>query len=202
MTSKLFLLISVLAFTLLSFIHPYEMGTWWMEAAPVLIGLPILICTRKSFPLTQLLYILLWLHALTLLLGAHYTYARVPLGEWAQEAFNFERNHYDRFGHFMQGFVPAIVARELLLRTSSLKSGKWLFVIITLSCLGISAIYEMIEWAAAAIGGQAAEAFLGTQGDVWDTQKDMAWAVTGAVISQLILGRYHQRQLERMSAQK
>jgi putative membrane protein len=178
-----------------SFIDPHDRLTWWLEAAPVIIALPILIVTHETFRLTRLIYLLLLFHAVVLLVGAHYTYAEVPLFNWIRDEYGMARNHYDRVGHLMQGFVPAMVARELLLRTSPLKSGKWLFVIITLSCLGISAIYELIEWVAAATSGEAAQAFLGTQGDDWDTQKDMALAGLGAILALVFLSRWHDRQL-------
>lgn len=197
---NIFFLVTVILFGVWSYIDPAERGTWWLEAAPVVIALPLLAATAKRFPLTPMLYALIWLHMLVLLLGAHYTYAHVPLGEWAREAFAFDRNHYDRFGHFMQGFVPAMIGRELLLRTSPLKSGKWLFALLVLSCLGISALYEIVEWIAAAIGKQGAESFLGTQGDVWDTQKDMAIAALGAAAALLILGKRHDAQLLRLSS--
>jgi putative membrane protein len=138
---------------------------------------------------------LIWGHGLILLVGAHYTYAEVPLFNWLRDAWDLSRNHYDRVGHFAQGFVPAIVARELLIRTSPLAAGRWLFAVVTLSCLGISAAYELVEWAAAASTGEAATAFLATQGDIWDTQKDMALALVGAIAAQVTLGRTHDRQI-------
>jgi putative membrane protein len=138
---------------------------------------------------------LIWGHGLILLVGAHYTYAEVPLFNWLRDAWDLSRNHYDRVGHFAQGFVPAIVARELLIRTSPLTAGRWLFAVVTLSCLGISAAYELVEWAAAASTGEAATAFLATQGDIWDTQKDMALALVGAIAAQITLGRIHDRQI-------
>lgn len=181
---------------LVSGIGPYDRTTWWLEVAPVLIAAPILVATRARFPLTPLVYRLLFLHALVLMLGGHYTYARVPLGFWAQELFGLARNHYDRVGHFMQGFVPALVAREILVRTSPLaKSPRWLFFLVCCVCLAASAVYEFVEWWAALLGGEAAESFLGTQGDPWDTQWDMFLALVGALASQLFLGRAHDRAL-------
>ena len=176
-------------------IGPHDYLTWFLEVAPVLIGIPILVWTRQRFPLTPLLYRLLLLHALILMVGGHYTYAQVPLGFWMQDAFDFSRNHYDRIGHLMQGICPAIAARELLLRTSPLRPGRWLFVIVFLCVLGISACYEFTEWWAALLGGDAAGAFLGTQGDVWDTQWDMFLAGCGAIAAQVLLARLHDRQL-------
>ena len=181
-------------------INPYDRATWWMEVAPVLIGVPILVGTYSRFPFTPLIYRLLCLHALILCLGGHYTYARVPLGFWAQELFGFARNHYDRVGHFAQGFVPAMVAREILLRTSPLRPGKWLFFLVCCVCLSISAAYEFVEWWAALIGGESAAAFLGTQGDQWDTQADMLMALLGAILAQLTLAGVQNRQLARMGA--
>lgn len=170
-----------------------------MEAAPVLVALPLLALTYRRFPLTDLLYICIAAHGIILLVGAHYTYAEVPLGDWMRNAFHLSRNHYDRLGHFAQGFVPALIARELLLRTSPLKSGKWLTAIILLSCLGISAAYEIIEWIGAETLGQSADAFLGTQGDIWDMQKDMALALLGAMVALLFLSRAHDRALARLT---
>lgn len=176
----------------------HEHGTWAMEVAPVAIVLPLLWATRKRFPLTPLLYGLIFLHACVLMLGGHYTYARVPLGEWMREWFGFERNHYDRIGHLMQGFVPAMAARELLLRHTGLARGAWLAVVVTAVALAISAIYELIEWGAAVALGAGADDFLGTQGDPWDTQKDMAMAWLGAMLAQALLARRHDRQLQRL----
>src|SRR5215210_7246094 len=175
-----------------------EPGTWLLEVAPILIAAPLLVVTAKRFPLTPLAYRLLFVHALILILGGHYTYAKVPLGFWAQDALHLGRNHYDRVGHFAQGFVPAIVAREILLRRSPLQPGKWLFFLVTAVCLAVSACYEFVEWGAAVAGGSAADAFLGTQGDVWDTQWDMFMALLGALTGQILLGRIHDRQLARL----
>ena len=181
-----------------SAIHPYDLTTWLLEVAPILIGAPILIATWRRFPLTPLLYRLLFIHALILMLGGHYTYARVPLGFWVGELLGFARNHYDRLGHFAQGFVPAILVREVLLRRTPLQRGGWLFFLVTCVCLAFSATYEFIEWWSAVIGGSAAEDFLGTQGDVWDTQWDMFLALIGALTAQILLGRVHDRQLARV----
>jgi putative membrane protein len=181
--------------TLWSWVEPADRLTWWLEALPALIAITLIIIFWKKFPLTGLLLSLVAIHCVILLIGAHYTYAEVPLGYWMQEWFGFTRNNYDKIGHFAQGFVPAIAAREFLLRTSPMRPGKWLFAIITLSVLGISAVYELIEWVAAITSGGAAEAFLGTQGDVWDTQSDMALALIGALTAQALLTRPHDRQL-------
>jgi putative membrane protein len=175
--------------------RPYDLATWAMEVVPVFIALPIVWATRRRFPLTPMLYALIFVHACVLMLGGHYSYARVPLGEWMRETFAFDRNHYDRIGHFMQGFVPAIVARELLLRHTGLQRGGWLFTVVTAVALAISAIYELIEWGTAVALGAGADEFLATQGDPWDTQKDMAMAWIGAMVAQLLLARWHDRQL-------
>ena len=176
-------------------VGPKDRATWWMEVAPVLIAVPILWATRRRFPLTPLLYGLVAVHACVLSLGGHYTYAEVPLGFWVRDALGLARNHYDRVGHLMQGFVPALVAREVLLRTSPLRPGRWLFTLVTAMALAISAIYEFVEWWAAVLLGQGADAFLGTQGDPWDTQWDMFLAFTGALLAQALLARVQDRQL-------
>ncbi|MFD5823932.1 DUF2238 domain-containing protein [Lentzea sp. NPDC060358] len=179
-------------------IGPHDRTTWYLEVGPVVIGVALLIATRRRFRLTPLLYRLLFLHALVLVLGGHYTYARVPVGFWVQDWFDLARNHYDRFGHFVQGFVPAVLARELLLRRTPLRPGGWLFTLVVSVCLAFSATYELLEWASAVIGGSAAEDFLGTQGDVWDTQWDMFMALLGAIAAQLTLARWHDRQLAQL----
>lgn len=181
-----------------SALAPYDRATWWMEVAPVLIVAPLLVATHRRFPLTTLLQVLIAAHALVLIVGGSWTYARVPVGFWLQDVLALDRNPYDRIGHFMQGFVPAIAAREILLRHRVLREGGWLFFVVTCVCLAISAVYELIEWAAAVALGQGAEAFLGTQGDPWDTQSDMAMALLGALAAQLLLGGWHGRQLARL----
>ena len=191
---------ALLALLALSAWRPFELGTWAMEVAPIAIALPVLWATQRRFPLTPLLYALIFAHACVLMIGGHYSYARVPLGEWMREVFAFERNHYDRIGHFMQGAVPAMVARELLLRRTALQRGGWLFTLVTAVALAISAIYELIEWGAAVALGSGADEFLGTQGDPWDTQKDMAMAWIGAMLAQLLLARWHDRQLAALAS--
>ncbi len=176
-------------------IAPFDRLTWWLEVAPVLIGVPILITTYQAFPLSPLLYRLLFLHGVILIVGGHYTYAKVPVGFWVQDLFELSRNHYDRLGHLAQGFVPAILAREILLRRSPLVRGRWLLLLVTSVCLAFSALYELIEWWAALIGGASSESFLGTQGDVWDTQWDMFLALVGALAAQILLGRSHDRSM-------
>jgi putative membrane protein len=188
----------VLVALAVSGISPHDRLTWWMEVAPVLMALPLLMATHRRYPLTRLVLALIAVHALILILGATYTYARVPLGFWLQDVFDFARNPYDRIGHFAQGFVPAMVARELLLRLQVLRRPRWLFFLVCCICLAISATYELIEWLAAVVMGGEAEDFLGTQGDPWDTQSDMALALLGAVFAQMLLGRWHDRWLARL----
>jgi len=183
---------------IISGINPADRTTWWLEVFPIFIAVPILLATARRFPLTPLAYRLIFLHALILMVGGHYTYAKVPLGFWMEQLFGFTRNHYDRIGHFAQGFVPAIIAREILLRRSPLTPGKWLFTIVTALCLAISACYEFVEWFAAVLGGSSADAFLGTQGDVWDTQWDMLMAFIGAMTAQILLARVQDKQLARL----
>jgi putative membrane protein len=186
---------ALIALLALSGWKPYDLPTWAMEVAPVVVVLVLLWATHRRFPLTPLLYALIFVHAAILMLGGHYSYARVPLGDWLSEAFGLARNPYDGIGHFAQGFIPAIAMRELLLRHTGLQRGAWLFTVIVLGCLGISAAYELIEWGAAVALGQGADEFLGTQGDPWDTQKDMALAGVGAVAALAGLSRWHDREL-------
>lgn len=181
-----------------SAIAPHDYFTWGLEVFPAVIGLALLVATRRKFPLTPLLYTLLFVHAVILAVGGHYTYAEVPLGSWARDAFGLARNHYDRVGHFAQGFVPALVAREILIRRNVVRGRGWLFFMVASICLAISAAYELLEWSVSAATGSKGDAFLGTQGDVWDTQKDMALALLGAITAPLLLGRLHDRQLARL----
>ena len=179
-------------------LEPADRTTWILEVFPIFIAVPLLLATARRFPLTPLAYRLIFVHALILMLGGHYTYAQVPLGFWMQRVFGFTRNHYDRIGHLAQGFVPAIVAREILIRRSPLRVGKWLFFIVLSVCLAISACYELIEWWSALIGGSAADAFLGTQGDPFDTQADMFMALIGAIAAQVLLAPVHDRQIAKI----
>jgi len=180
-------------------IAPADRTTWILEVFPIFIAVPVLLATARRFPLTPLAYRLIFVHALILMLGGHYTYAQVPLGFWMQRVFGFTRNHYDRIGHLAQGFVPAIIAREILIRRSPLRPGTWLFVIVLCVCLAISACYEFIEWWSALIGGSGADAFLGTQGDPFDTQADMLMALIGAFAAQLLLARLHDREIANLA---
>jgi putative membrane protein len=183
---------------IVSVIHPYDRATWLMEVFPVLIALPLLFITDSRFGFTTLVYCLIALHALILIVGGAYTYAHVPLGFWLQDWFGFARNPYDRIGHLAQGFVPAMVAREILVRRSPLRGSGWLPFLVVCVCLAISAMYELIEWWAAMAFGQGADEFLGTQGDPWDTQWDMFLALVGASSALLLLSRWHDRQLSRV----
>jgi putative membrane protein len=185
----------VLVVLVLSGWHPHDRMTWFLEVVWVLVGLPLLVVTRRRFPLTGLLYCLLAAHAVVLMVGGHYTYAEVPLGDLIRDVFGLDRNPYDRFGHLMQGFVPAVLVRELLVRTSPLRGSRWLAPLTVCACLAFSAVFEMLEWAAAVAGGHAADAFLATQGDVWDTQWDMFLCLCGAATSLLLFSRWHDRQL-------
>ncbi|MEU0027294.1 DUF2238 domain-containing protein [Streptomyces sp. NPDC006335] len=189
---------AVVAALALSAWGPRDRTTWFLETVWVLVGLPLIVLTWRRFPLTDLLCCLLAVHALVLIVGGHYTYAQVPLGDWVRDTFGLDRNPYDRFGHLMQGFVPAVLVRELLSRTSPLRGSRWLAPLTVCACLAFSAVFEMLEWAAAVTGGQAADAFLATQGDVWDTQWDMFCALIGATVSVFALGRPHDRQLDRL----
>ena len=193
------LLSSFVALLILSAIKPHDYFTWFLEVIPAIIGSAILVVVYRKFKFTNLTYSLIWVHALILIVGGHYTYAEVPLFNWLKEVLDLSRNHYDRVGHLAQGFIPAIVAREILLRTSPLRPGKWLFFIVVCICLAISSSYELIEWGVAELTGSAADAFLGTQGDVWDTQWDMFLALCGAISSLILLSGVHDRQLKEIS---
>ena len=175
--------------------HPHDYFTWILEVFPALIGIALLFATHRRFPLTPLLLVLLTLHAIILMVGGHYTYAKVPLGFWMQDAFGFARNHYDRIGHLAQGFVPAILAREIFIRRRVVNGRGWLFAIVVSICLAFSALYELLEWTVSITSGSAGDSFLGTQGDIWDTQKDMLLATIGAIAAQVLLARVHDRQL-------
>ncbi len=194
---KALLILSILAVGLLiiSGVTAYDRATWLMEVAPVLIALPVLWYSRRTFPLTDLLYLLIFIHALILIIGGTYTYARVPAGFWLQEHLGLERNPYDRIGHFFQGFVPALVAREILLRVETIRRRGMLAFLVICIVMAISATYELIEWGAALALGQGAAEFLGTQGDPWDTQADMLFAFIGAIAALALLSRLHDRQL-------
>ncbi len=195
------ILLSGLALSLaLSGWHPYDRTTWILEIFPIFIALPVLVTTYKKFPLTTFLYVLIFLHALVLIVGGAYSYARVPFGFSLQEWFHLSRNPYDKIGHFFQGFVPALVAREILSRQHLVKGTKILAFIVVCIVLAISATYELIEWAAALMLGQGADEFLGTQGDPWDTQSDMFLALVGAITALIFCSRFHEAQISKLSA--
>jgi putative membrane protein len=177
---------------------PFDYPTWLLEVFPALIALVVLALTRRRFPLTPLAYWLILIHSIILMVGGHYTYAEVPLGDWVSNWLESDRNNYDKLGHLAQGFIPAIVIREVLIRNAVVSGKSWLAFIVVCMCLAISAFYELIEWWVALFSGEAADSFLGTQGYIWDTQSDMAWAMTGAILAIIILGKLHDRQIQRL----
>jgi putative membrane protein len=185
-----------------STIHPKDRMIWFLEVFPAVVGLVAVLWSYKRFRLTELTYWLILVHCVILMVGGHYTYAEVPLFDRIADALGSERNQYDKLGHLAQGFIPAIIAREILLRRSPLRRGGWLFFLVVCVCLAISAFYELIEWWVALAAGASSEAFLGTQGYVWDTQSDMAYALLGAISAQLLLSRLHDRQLEEFLAKE
>ena len=197
MTNRILLTLFA-AFFVWSLIHPHDYFTWSLEVFPAIIGIVLILAVRRRFPLTPLVLTLLTIHAIILMVGGHYTYAEVPLGFWMRGVLHTARNDYDRIGHFAQGFVPAMVAREILIRRDVVRSRGWRYFIIVSICLAISAAYELMEWRVSVASGSAGDAFLGTQGDVWDTQEDMATALAGALMAPLFLGRLHDRQLARL----
>lgn len=178
-----------------SWVNPHDRFTWWLESLPMVLAIPLLVALQRRFPLSTFLLVLIWLHGAILVVGGHYTYAQVPLGEWAKEWFGWSRNNYDKLGHLAQGVVPAILARELLVRNSPLHGSRWLGFLVVCVALAFSAFYELLEWFVAVTKGEAAEAFLGTQGDPWDTQTDMLMALVGATVAVVVLGRWHDRSL-------
>lgn len=203
-TPRLLILLAlvVAAALIVSGIAPFDRLTWWMEVAPVLIAAPLLAATWRRFPLTPLLYVLIAAHCLVLILGARYTYANVPLGFWLQDLFDFARNPYDKIGHFAQGFVPALVAREILLRGGFVTGRRMLGFLSVCVALAVSASYELIEWWAALLMGQGAHEFLGTQGDEWDAQSDMFFALIGAIVALATLSGLQDRQIARLEAER
>ncbi|MFV0517669.1 MAG: DUF2238 domain-containing protein [Aminipila sp.] len=195
MRVHLVLLISIIAILTWSAINPKDMFTWLLEVTPAILGILVVIIIYPRFQFTNLVYGLIWVQAVILIIGGHYTYADMPIFDWIQDAFGLSRNYYDRLGHFAQGFIPAMIIREVLIRRGVIKNGVWLFYIVVSMCLAISAGYELIEFIVAKLTGTAAEAFLGTQGDIWDTQWDMLLALCGAIISLVTLGKYHNKIL-------
>ena len=194
------LAVVVLGALAVSGIAPYDRATWWMEVLPAMIAVVVLFATRHSYPLTTLLYVLIAVHCLVLIYGGAYTYARVPLGFWLQDLFGAARNPYDKIGHFMQGFVPVMIAREILLRGGYVRGPRMAAFVCICIALAVSSVYELVEWWAALILGQGAEEFLGTQGDQWDTQSDMFMALIGACSALALLSRLHDRQLAALSS--
>ncbi|MFC0190151.1 DUF2238 domain-containing protein [Fictibacillus aquaticus] len=195
---ELFLLLLYSTALFWSSMNPADRFTWWLEVIPGIIGLFIIIATFRNYKLTMLSYTLILIHCVILFIGGHYTYAEMPLFNWLKETFELDRNYYDRLGHFAQGFIPAIIIREILWRSSPLKHSRWMPFLVISTCLAISAVYELVEFAVAIMTGEAAEAFLGTQRDVWDTQWDMLLALIGASVSYLLLQRLHDNQLEKI----
>jgi putative membrane protein len=193
------LLLALAAVLVWSWIGAYDRLTWWLEAFPALIAVPLLMATRRRFTFTPLAYFLIAVHAALLLVGAHFTYERVPLFDWVRTLFHLVRNDYDKIGHLAQGFVPAILAREVLIRLRVVTRRGWLVFLVTCICMAISACYELVEWGVAVLEGSSADAFLGTQGDPFDTQSDMFCALIGAAAAQLLLSRWHDRQVARIT---
>ncbi len=181
-------------------VDPKDFTTWVLEVMPALIAIALLFYTRNSFPLTTLTYTLILIHSVILMVGGHYTYAEVPIGDMFRELFESSRNNYDKLGHVAQGFIPVIIAREIVIRLNVFNSKAWMNFFIVSMCLGISAFYELIEWWVALMSGEAADAFLGTQGYVWDTQSDMGFALTGAIVALVLLSGVHDRQLDKLSS--
>lgn len=182
-----------------SAIEPFDRVTWWLEVVPALLGLVLIIITRRGFPLTSLVYILILVHAIILMIGGHYTYAEVPLGDWWNEFSGGTRNNYDKLGHLAQGFIPAMIAREILVRNRVIGKKGWLAFLVLCIVLAISAFYELIEWWAALVSAEGADSFLGTQGYIWDTQSDMMWALFGALLALITLSRLHDRQIKALA---
>ena len=182
-----------------SAIEPADRVTWWLEVVPAIAGLVILIMTRRRFPLTGLVYFLILVHAIILMVGGHYTYAEVPIGDWLRELSGGDRNNYDKLGHLAQGFIPAMIAREIMIRNSVVQAREWLTFLVVCIVLAISALYELVEWWAALVSAEAADSFLGTQGYVWDTQSDMMWALSGAILALLTLSKLHDRQIRSLA---
>lgn len=197
---RLIWIVIFLAVLVWSGIAPKDLPTWGLEVFPAVAGAVILWFTRERFPLTTLVYVLILVHCIILMVGGHYTYAEVPLGDWVRDAMDGDRNNYDKLGHFAQGFVPALIARELVIRLGVFNSAAWRNFFIVSFCLGFSAFYELIEWWVALLSDEAAESFLGTQGYVWDTQSDMGIALLGAIAALVLLAKVHDRQLQRLNA--
>ena len=196
MNIKILIWIAVFLSVLIwSAIQPADRLTWWMEVLPALLGFFILWVTRQRFPLTSLVYCLILIHAIILMVGGHYTYAEVPVGDWLRDLTGGERNNYDKLGHLAQGFIPVMIAREIMIRNKVVEGRGWLTFLLLCVVLAVSAFYELIEWWAALLSAEAAEAFLGTQGYIWDTQSDMLWALCGGILALMTLSKWHDRQI-------
>ena len=197
MNVKTLIWVSVFAVILTwSAFEPADRLTWWMEVIPAIAGLVILFLTRQRFPLTELVYVLILVHSIILMVGGHYTYADVPVGDWLRDLTGGDRNNYDKLGHLAQGFIPVMIAREIMIRNKVVSSTSWLTFLLLCVVLAFSAFYELIEWWAALVSAEAADSFLGTQGYVWDTQSDMLWALCGAILALLTLSKLHDRQIK------
>ena len=202
MNTKIFIWVTVfLAVLIWSAIAPADRVTWWMEVIPAILGFVVLLFTRQRFPLTELVYFLILVHCIILMVGGHYTYAEVPIGDWLREWSGGDRNNYDKLGHLAQGFIPVMIAREIFIRNNVVAVRAWLTFLLLCVVLAFSAFYELIEWWAALLSAEAAEAFLGTQGYVWDTQSDMLWALCGGILALISLSKLHDRQIGRLSKQ-
>ena len=202
MNIKIFIWVTVfLAVLIWSAIAPADRVTWWMEVIPALLGFVILLFTRQRFPLTELVYFLILVHCVILMVGGHYTYAEVPIGDWLREWSGGDRNNYDKLGHLAQGFIPVMIAREIFIRNNVVAVRAWLTFLLLCVVLAFSAFYELIEWWAALLSDEGAEAFLGTQGYVWDTQSDMLWALCGGMLALISLSKLHDRQIGSLSKQ-
>ncbi|MEZ5301642.1 MAG: DUF2238 domain-containing protein [Verrucomicrobiales bacterium] len=197
MNRNLALLGTMLPIAIWSAIAPYDRLTWWLEVAPVIVGFALIFAVRARFQFCRFAMVLIGIHMAILLVGGHYTYARVPLFDWIRDAMGLARNHYDRLGHVAQGAIPSIIAREILLKNRAVRGAGWLFFLIVCIAMAVSALYELLEWGAAVFTGEAAEQFLATQGDPWDTQKDMALCGVGSLLSLLVLRRAHDRSMEK-----
>ncbi len=193
------LLILIVLLLIWSAINPFDYFTWFLEVSPAVIGVIVLAFTYKRFRFTNLVYVLIFLHCVILIIGGHYTYAEVPLFDWIQDAFNQTRNNYDKVGHFAQGFVPAMITRELLIRKQVVNTNGWLNFIVVCIAMAISVTYEFIEWAVSLGTGEGGDSFLGTQGYIWDTQSDMLYASIGAILALVLLGKYHKRQIKELN---
>ncbi|WP_040279478.1 DUF2238 domain-containing protein [Psychroserpens damuponensis] len=193
------LLILIIVLLIWSAIKPFEYFTWCLEVSPAVIGVLVLMFTFKKFRFTNVVYVLIFFHCVILIIGGHYTYAEVPLFDWIQETFNHSRNNYDKLGHFAQGFVPAMITREVLLRKNVVNSNSWLNFIVVCIAMAISVTYEFIEWAVSLSTGEGGDSFLGTQGYIWDTQSDILFATIGAILALIFFGKYHTLQIEKLT---